>query len=137
MSEQPTTKQFGDACEMLVAARLTFADRPAAMMPSGWPDYDLIVQYPKNSTPQRISVKARGERRSRSTSTHTYRFGAEGWDWIAFVFVPIQGPERIWILPANVALDASAPDGDDRQLQLKTLTGDLSEWEKNYSLNRR
>ena len=59
-AEQPTTKQFGDACEMLVAARLTFADRPAAMMPSGWPDYDLIVQYPKNSTQQRISVKARG-----------------------------------------------------------------------------
>ena len=38
------SKQFGDACEMLVAAHLTLAGLPATIMPDGWPDYDVTVQ---------------------------------------------------------------------------------------------
>ena len=45
MSPRPyTTKQMGDACEMLVAAELTLAGIPAIKMPDSWPHYDVIAQ---------------------------------------------------------------------------------------------
>jgi len=37
-----TTKQMGDACEMLIAAELTLAGMPATKMPDNWPGYDLV-----------------------------------------------------------------------------------------------
>ena len=59
----PTSKQFGDACEMLVAGYMTLAGIPTTVMPDSWPDYDLIAQHSGNQTPLRISVKARGQSR--------------------------------------------------------------------------
>lgn len=53
-----TTKQMGDACEMLVAAELTLAGIPALKVPDNWPHYDVIAQ-PLGRPAQRISVKAR------------------------------------------------------------------------------
>jgi len=38
-----TTKQMGDACEMLVAAELTLAGVPALKAPDYWPGYDVIA----------------------------------------------------------------------------------------------
>jgi hypothetical protein len=38
-----TTKQMGDACEMLVAAELTLAGVPAMTVPGNWPGYDIIA----------------------------------------------------------------------------------------------
>jgi len=35
---------MGDACEMLVAAEMTFAGVPAMKMPDNWPGYDVIAQ---------------------------------------------------------------------------------------------
>ena len=43
---QYTTKQMGDAGEMLVAAELTLAGIPALMVPDNWPSYDVIAQPP-------------------------------------------------------------------------------------------
>jgi len=34
-----TSKQMGDACEMLVAAELTLAGIPALKVPDNWPHY--------------------------------------------------------------------------------------------------
>jgi hypothetical protein len=39
-----TSKQMGDACEMLVAAELTLAGIPALTVPDNWPGYDVIAQ---------------------------------------------------------------------------------------------
>lgn len=39
-----TTKQFGDACEMLVVAKLTLNGMPTMKLPDTWPGYDLIAQ---------------------------------------------------------------------------------------------
>jgi hypothetical protein len=130
--ERPTGKQFGDACEMLVAGYLTLAGITATLMPDSWPDYDLIAQ-PRGKQPLRISVKARGRSR-RERSTHSYRFRPEGWDWIAFVFVPQGGRPRFWILPCKVARDVSQSDGEGRRLPIARLMGQLSGWENNFSL---
>ena len=48
-----TSKQMGDACEMLVAAELTLAGIPALKVPDNWPHYDVIVQ-PLGRPAQRI-----------------------------------------------------------------------------------
>ena len=123
-TERPTEKQFGDACEMLVAGHLTLAGISATLMPDSWPDYDLIAQ-PRGKQPLRISVKARRQS-SREGARHSYRFRLEGWDWIAFVFVPEGGRPRFWVVPDNVARDVSLPDGQGRRLPIVCLMGQLS-----------
>ena len=58
-----TTKQMGDACEMLIAAELTLAGVPAMKAPDFWPGYDIAAQ-PIGGALQRISVKARTHHRT-------------------------------------------------------------------------
>lgn len=78
-----TSKQMGDACEMLVAAELTLAGIPALKVPDNWPHYDVIAQ-PLGLAAQRISVKSR-----------TYKQGAafidykveDQFDWLAIVLL--------------------------------------------------
>jgi hypothetical protein len=78
-----TSKQMGDACEMLVAAELTLAGIPALKVPDNWPHYDVIAQ-PIFRPAQRISVKSR-----------TFRAGAayveyneyDQFDWLAIVLL--------------------------------------------------
>lgn len=78
-----TSKQMGDACEMLVAAELTLAGIPALKVPDNWPHYDVIAQ-PVGQSPQRISVKSR-----------TYKPGPayveyndyDEFDWLAIVLI--------------------------------------------------
>jgi hypothetical protein len=62
-----TSKQMGDACEMLVAAELTLAGVPAMKMPDNWPCYDVIAQPKNGGVPQRISVKSRTFKRGGGT----------------------------------------------------------------------
>jgi hypothetical protein len=52
-----TSKQQGDACEMLVAAELTLAGVPALKVPDNWPGYDVIA-HPSDRGPQQVSVKS-------------------------------------------------------------------------------
>lgn len=96
-----TTKQMGDACEMIVAAELTLAGIPALKVPDNWPGYDIIAQ-PAASPPLRISVKSR-----------TFKKGAafveyneyDVFDWLAIVILPGNGElrRRIFIVPRSVA----------------------------------
>lgn len=92
-----TSKQMGDACEMLVAAELTLAGIPALKVPDNWPHYDVISQ-PLQAAAQRISVKSR-----------TFKLGAayveynefDQFDWLAIVLLDC-GPERerrIYLIP--------------------------------------
>ncbi|MFG1365804.1 hypothetical protein [Xanthobacter versatilis] len=92
-----TTKQMGDACEMLIAAELTLAGIPALKVPDNWPHYDVIAQ-PLGLPPQRISVKSR-----------TFKVGAayveynesDRFDWLAIVILINGGGERrsIYMIP--------------------------------------
>ena len=67
MPDRPcTTRQMGDACEMIVAAEMSLAGAPATKMPDGWPDYDVIAQPTSGGPPQRISVKSRTFKRRSS-----------------------------------------------------------------------
>jgi hypothetical protein len=100
-----TSKQMGDACEMLVAAELTLAGVPALKVPDNWPSYDIIAQPCDNETPVRISVKAR-----------TFKTGAafieyletDAFDWLAVVLLKCPDrPRRIFLIPRGIA-DAKA-----------------------------
>src|SRR5208282_5993571 len=61
-----TSKQMGDACEMLVAGEVTLAGVPAFKMPDNWPHYDVIAQ-PKVGVPQRIYARSRTFKRGGDT----------------------------------------------------------------------
>jgi len=102
-----TSKQMGDACEMLVAAEVTLAGVPALKMPDNWPHYDVIAQ-PKDGGPaQRISVKSRTFKRGGATFVE---FNTKHqFDWLAIVFLPgaDQQTRKIFIIPKAIA-DARA-----------------------------
>lgn len=67
-----TSKQMGDACEMLVAAELTLAGVPALNVPDNRPGYDVIAQPIGGGMPQKISVKSRTYRRRGGGHTAAY-----------------------------------------------------------------
>ncbi|MGA7631476.1 MAG: hypothetical protein WCB11_11960 [Terriglobales bacterium] len=84
-----TSKQMGDACEMLIAAEFTLAGVPALKMPDNWPHFDVIAQ-PKSGVPQRIYVRSRTFKRGGNTAVDfdsTAQF-----DWWAVVLLPGCGP---------------------------------------------
>jgi hypothetical protein len=103
MDTQYTTKQMGDACEMLVAAELTLAGVPALRLPDFWPEHDVIAQ-PINRGLQRISVKSR-----------TFKTGAafveyletDRFEWLAIVLLMPDSKRRIFVIPRDLA-DAKA-----------------------------
>ena len=96
-----TSKQMGDACEMLVAAELTLAGIPALKVPDNWPHYDVIAQ-PLSMAAQRISVKSR-----------TYKKGAafveyrveDQFDWLAIVILTgdVAAQRLVYMVPRAVA----------------------------------
>lgn len=103
-----TTKQMGDACEMLVAAELTLAGIPALKVPDNWPQYDVIAQ-PLGLPPQRISVKSR-----------TFKVGSayveynepDQFDWLAIVILG-QGEghgRAIYVIPRAEAAKVARQD---------------------------
>ncbi|ESZ21327.1 hypothetical protein [Mesorhizobium sp. L48C026A00] len=103
-----TTKQMGDACEMIVAAELTLAGIPALKVPDNWPGYDVIAQ-PPNTEPQRISVKSR-----------THKTGAvyvgyndyDVFDWLAVVLLlagEITG-RAVYLIPRAVTDELARRD---------------------------
>ena len=89
---------MGDACEMLIAAEMTFEGVPAQRVTENWPGYDVIAQ-PINGPPQRISVKSRtpGPRHSR------LGFDPETCDWLAIVLILQNRERRCFVLSSNVA----------------------------------
>jgi hypothetical protein len=92
-----TSKQMGDACEMLVAAELTLAGIPALKVPDNWPHYDVIAR-PIARPAQRISVKSR-----------TFKAGAayveyneyDHFDWLAIVLLSAEdcAARAIYVVP--------------------------------------
>jgi len=97
-----TTKQMGDACEMLVAAELTLAGVPALKVPDNWPSYDVIAQ-PKGKPLQGISVKSRTYKRG---SAFVRYDASDKFDWLAIVIITAKAEltkRSIFIVPRRIA----------------------------------
>jgi len=78
-----TSKQMGDACEMLVAAELTLAGIPALKVPDNWPHYDVIAQR-LGKPAQRISVKSRTFKTGAAFVEYNHH---DQFDWLAIVLL--------------------------------------------------
>ncbi|MDP9412516.1 MAG: hypothetical protein M3Q08_00095 [Pseudomonadota bacterium] len=92
-----TSKQMGDACEMLVAAELTLAGIPALKVPDNWPHYDVIAQ-PISLPAQRISVKSRTFKRGAAFVEYN---DFDEFDWLAIVLLngTDGGSRSIYVIP--------------------------------------
>ncbi|MDE2474847.1 MAG: hypothetical protein KGO48_07360 [Alphaproteobacteria bacterium] len=90
-----TSKQMGDACEMLVAGELTLAGIPALRVPDTWPRFDVIAEKPDGSL-HRISVKSRTKRRGGFIN-----FEPSGFDWLAVVLLE-NNHHLFFIVPREV-----------------------------------
>jgi hypothetical protein len=135
-----TTKQQGDACEMLIAAEMTLAGVPALKVPDNWPHYDVLAQQPGNERPLRISVKSRTFKKGSGTFV-TYQI-ADQFDWLAIVLLPgaDQKNRRVFIVPRSVADARSKQDGPTAKTQERYWRQDkvaesLPEFEDNYRLS--
>lgn len=82
-----TSKQMGDACEMLIAAELTLAGIPALRVPDNWPHYDVIAQ-PADRSAQRISVKSRTWKKGAAFVEYN---DYDQFDWLAIVLLAPEG----------------------------------------------
>src|SRR5689334_18796109 len=111
-----TSKQMGDACEMLVAAEMTLAGVPTVKMPDNWPHYDVIAQPKGGGQPHRISVKSRTFKRGASFVAYDKR---SEFDWLAIVLLPgeDQVQRRIFIVPRHIADARSRKDGPTAKTQ--------------------
>ena len=134
-----TTKQMGDACEMLVAAEMTLAGVPAVKMPDNWPGYDVIAQ-PQGLPPQRISVKSRTFKRGGDTFVSYWV--TDAFDWLAIVLLPGDGEERrrFFIVPRPSA-DAvarrnspTAKNADERYWRQDEVPILFAPFEGNFAL---
>jgi hypothetical protein len=105
VSKKLTSKQMGDAGEMLVAAELTLHGIPAFIVPSNWPEYDVVAQHPGLGL-QRVSVKTRTFARSGHFVGYS---NDDNFDWLAIVILPDEGCERrrIFIVPRKIAQERS------------------------------
>lgn len=141
MNVQPyTSKQMGDACEMLIAGELTLAGIPATKMPDNWPSYDVIAQ-PKNvEAPQRISVKSRTFSHG-SGNFITYKANDQ-FDWLAIVLLPgaDQLKRRFFVVPRAIADDRARRDRptamtNELYFRPKDIPERFSDFEDNFRLN--
>lgn len=134
-----TSKQMGDACEMLVAAEVTLAGVPALKVPDNWPGYDVIAQ-PFDRPAQRISVKSRTFKRG--AAYVEYR-DSDQFDWLAIVLLPsAQCAERtIYVLPREIADGRARRDKATsktaalRYFRIDEVATLFPEWKGNFALS--
>lgn len=134
-----TSKQMGDACEMLVAAEMTLAGIPALKVPDNWPGYDVIAQ-PIGREPQRISVKSRTFKRGAAYVVYN---APDTFDWLAIVLLPGDGNEkrRVFIIPRAIADEKASRNHPDtksahqRYWSITNIPKLFAAYENNFGLN--
>ena len=139
MKADYTTKQMGDACEMLVAAEFTLAGIPALKVPDFWPGHDVIAQ-PRDGRPtQRVSVKSRTFKRGAAFVGY---YETDAFDWLAIVLLPggDEAARQFFIIPRKLA-DAKArrdkptsKTSKERYWRLDEVSRVFSQFEGNFSL---
>jgi hypothetical protein len=140
-----TTKQMGDACEMLVVAELTLAGVPAVKMPDNWPDYDVIALPKSNGAQLKISVKSRTFKRGRDAYVE-YDINDKSFDWIAVVILPNDKGEpekrRVFIFPKTISDARFRHNGrpatkyyDYMNVRVDEIANVLPEFEDNFCLS--
>jgi hypothetical protein len=133
-----TSKQMGDACEMLVAAELTLAGIPALKVPDNWPDYDVIAQPPDRPL-QRISVKSRTYKRGQAFVEYWQK---SQFDWLAIVLLPGDRllERQIYFVPRVVAdrlarrNSHEAKTADQRYWRIDEVERLLGTYHNNFAL---
>jgi hypothetical protein len=138
-----TTKQMGDACEMLIAAELTLAGIPALKVPDNWPGYDVIAQPKGGTEPLRISVKSRTFKKGGGTFLSYYR--TDVFDWLAMVI--LQGGtelnRRFFLIPRKLADETARRDKPtsgsekERYWRVDELARLFSAYENNFELQEK
>jgi len=96
-----STKLLGDAGEHYALSQLSFAGKYAAKMPENWEGYDLAVETGTGLI--RVSVKTRSETPGWRASRWFNWDGRKDCDWLVFVFKPLNGGLRSWVIPASTA----------------------------------
>lgn len=132
-----TSKQMGDAGEMIVAAELTLAGIPALKVPDNWPHYDVIAQ-PKIGPAQRISVKSRTYKKGGGRIGYN---GSDAFDWLAIVLLENKREgflkRKIYIIPKKIA-DEKAYKAlkahDKKRYDVGRVEALFSKYENNFSL---
>jgi hypothetical protein len=131
-----TSKQMGDACEMLVAAELTLAGVPALKVSDNWPGYDVIAQPTGGKPPQRISVKSR----TANSGLNYIGFDPATSDWLAIVLLLSEGRRQIFVVPQDLARlhSFSRPYRPQNPcgLRLKTIRDLFAAYANNFALKR-
>ena len=135
-----TSKQMGDACEMLVAAELTLAGVPALKVPDNWPGYDIVAQPRDRKTPLRISVKSRTFKKGAAFVEYQQN---DEFDWLAIVILNCDdlNARRVFIIPRSVA-DAkchknkpTAKWANQRYWRIVEIAKTFPEFEDNFVLS--
>lgn len=134
-----TTKQMGDACEMLVAAELTLAGIPSLKVPDNWPGYDIIAQKPDNTPPLRISVKSRTYK---AGAAYVSYYATDVFDWLAIVLLPSTQEEkrRFFLIPRNIADKCARQDNPaaktahERYFSISEVPAVFAAFENNFNL---
>lgn len=130
-----TSKQMGDACEMLVAAELTLAGVPALKVPDNWPHYDVIAQ-PGGLPPQRVSVKSRTWKRGAAYLEYNCH---DEFDWLCAVIFESER-RRLFVIPRAVADQHARRDQSPKTAHLRYYRIDqvceiFAQWENNFGLS--
>jgi hypothetical protein len=135
-----TSKQMGDACEMLIAAELTLAGIPALKVPDNWPGYDVVAQPRDGSAPLRISVKSRTFKKGGAFVSFDVN---DLFDWLAIVILPNGSDQlnrRIFLVPASIARDLAyknkpiSTNPDDRYWRIDQTASKFASFEDNFKL---
>ncbi len=128
-----TSKQMGDACEMLVAAELTLAGIPALKVPDNWPHYDVIAQ-PIDRAAQRISVKSRTYKKGPAYVEYNE---TDLFDWLAVVLLmPEASDNRMIYLVPRVEADLVARRDKPTSKTAKSRYFRIDEVDRLFSIYR-
>ena len=134
-----TSKQMGDACEMLVAAELTLAGVPALKVPDNWPGYDVVAQREGGSEPLRISVKSRTYKKGPAFVSF---YESDPFDWLAIVLLNCDAKRtrRVYLIPAEVAQrkarrnKTTAKNANERYWRIDEIEALFAKFENNFGL---
>jgi hypothetical protein len=133
-----TTKQMGDACEMIVAGELTLAGIPAMRAPDYWPGCDVVAQ-PTNDIMQRVSVKARTFKTGQNFVTYDRN---DIFDWLAIVILPggSAHSRTYYVIPRETCDErfrgySGERTKDLRELRIDELEKRIGEFRDNFKLD--